>query len=78
MKAKLYTKNGCGYCIQAKALLQIKGVEYEEINAEIVDGAKDAMLSECAAIGVTPRTYPQIWVDEKYVGGFTELKTLFG
>ena len=77
MKAKIYTKNGCSYCIQAKTLLQIRGIQYEEVNVEIVDGAKERMLSECAEAGYTPRTYPQIWIDGKHIGGFTELKSYF-
>jgi glutaredoxin 1 len=75
MKAKLYTKNGCTYCIQAKTLLQIRNIAYEEINVEITDGAKERMLSECLEANYTPRTYPQIWLDGSHVGGFTELKS---
>lgn len=74
MKAKIYTKNGCTYCTQAKTLLQIRGIPYEELNVEFVDGAKENMLAECAAANYTPRTYPQIWLDGNHIGGFTELK----
>lgn len=77
MNAKIYTKNGCTYCTQAKTLLTIRGVKFEEVNVELVDGAKERMLAECAEANYTPRTYPQIWLDGKHVGGFTELKAHF-
>jgi glutaredoxin len=77
MKAKIYTKNGCRYCTEAKTLLQIRNVQYEEINVQIVDGAKERMLAECAEIGYKPETYPQIWVDGKHIGGCSDLKAYF-
>ena len=75
MKAKIYTKSGCTYCLQAKTLLQIRGIQYEELNVQVVEGAKENMLAECAAVNYTPRSYPQIWLDGNHIGGFIELKT---
>lgn len=77
MKAKMYTKNGCGQCNQAKMLLAMKAVQTEEINMEQVNGAREELLTECKKLGVTPRTVPQIWLDDTYVGGFDQLKEYF-
>lgn len=74
MNAKIYTKNGCTFCVQAKTLMAIRGIKYEEINMEEVEGSRDELLAECAKINVIPRTVPQIWIDGEYIGGFTEMK----
>lgn len=73
MKIKIYGKPQCTYCDQAKALATAKGheVEYIDIAQAGIDGAK---LGELC--GTPVRTVPQIFVDEKYVGGFTELQAV--
>ena len=72
MKAIVWSKNHCPYCDQAKNLLKLKGIEYEERN--INDGwDKEDLL---AAVP-NARTVPQIFLDEELVGGFTELKKRF-
>jgi glutaredoxin 3 len=74
MEAKIYTKTQCTFCVQAKTLMTIRNIKFEEINLETTDGAREQLLTECAAENVVPRTVPQIWLDGEYVGGFTELK----
>ena len=32
------------------------------------------LMEKCKEMGVVPRTVPQIWIDDAYVGGFQELK----
>lgn len=69
MKAIVWSKYHCPFCDQAKALLQQKGIEFEE--RKIGDGyTKDDLLEAVP----TARTVPQIFLGEEYVGGFTELK----
>lgn len=69
MKAVVWSKYDCPFCDQAKALLTQKGIEIEE--RKIGDGfTKDDLLEAVP----TARTVPQIFLDEEYVGGFTELK----
>ena len=68
-KAIVWSKNQCPYCDQAKALLKLKGIEYEERN--INDGWD---REDLLAAVPTARTVPQIFLGEEYVGGFTELK----
>lgn len=70
MKAILWSKEQCTFCDQAKALLESKGISYEE--RKIGDGYTREELLEAVP---TARTVPQIFLDDEYVGGFNELKT---
>ena len=70
----MYTKNHCGYCMMAKALLQKHDVEYEEVNIDENEDARDYIISE------GHRTMPQFYTDtgELFVeGGFQGLKDHF-
>jgi glutaredoxin 3 len=69
MKAIVWSKDQCPYCVQAKALLESKGIEYEERNVS-KDWSKEQLLEAVP----TARTLPQIFLDEEYVGGFNELR----
>ena len=66
----VYSKNMCGYCVQAKNLLKNKGIEFEEINIEEKPEAREFVISE------GHRTMPQIYIDGKSMGGYTELVKL--
>jgi glutaredoxin len=70
MKAIVWSKYNCPYCDQAKALLKMKGIQFEE--KKIGDGYTKEELLEAVP---TARTVPQIFIDEQLIGGFTELKT---
>ena len=69
MKAVVWSKPACPYCDQAKALLKMKEIEYEE--KIIGDGYLKEDLLE-AVPGA--RSVPQIFLDEELIGGFPELK----
>jgi len=68
MKAIIWSKYNCPYCDQAKALLKHKGIPFEE--KKIGDGYRKEELLEAVP---TARTVPQIFLDDKLIGGFTEL-----
>ena len=70
MKALVYTKPMCGYCISAKNLLKSKGIEYEE---RYLDNPQ--VINEFIEQHPTKRSMPQIWIDDEYVGGFRELQS---
>lgn len=70
MKAIVWSKYHCPYCDQAKALLEQKGIPFEE--RKIGDGYTKEDLLEAVP---TARTVPQIFIDDKLVGGFTELRS---
>jgi glutaredoxin 3 len=69
MKAIVWSKDQCPYCVQAKALLESKGIEYEERNVS-QDWTKEQLLEAVP----TARTLPQIFLDQEHVGGFNELR----
>ena len=70
MTAIIWSRDDCPFCVQAKALLTRKGIEYEE--KKIGDGyTKEDLLKEVPAA----RTVPQIFIDGELVGGFKELST---
>jgi glutaredoxin 3 len=64
----LYTTDFCPYCRSAKALLDKRGVAYEEINlARDADARKN--LHEITGMV----TFPQIVVGDESIGGFDQL-----
>ena len=69
MKAIVWSKDGCPYCVQAKALLESRSIEYEERNIN-QDWTREQLLEAVP----TARTLPQIFLDQELVGGFTELR----
>ena len=69
MTAIVWSKNQCPYCVQAKNLLTSQGIEYEERN--INEGYTKEQLLEVVP---NARTLPQIFIDDKLIGGFTELR----
>jgi glutaredoxin 3 len=69
MKATVWSKDACPFCVQAKALLESRGIEFEERNVS-KDWTKEQLLEAVP----NARTLPQIFLDDKLVGGFTELR----
>lgn len=69
MKAIVWSKDHCPFCDQAKNLLKLKNIEYEERNIN-----KDWTREQLLEAVPEARTVPQIFLDGKLVGGFTELR----
>ena len=72
MTVQIYTKAFCPYCWRAKALLESKGVKYEEIPVDYGGEARALMIQR--ANGRT--TVPQIFIREHHVGGCDDLFAL--
>ena len=70
MKAVVWSKDACPFCVQAKALLESKGIDFEERNIMAGTWTKEQLLEAVP----NARTLPQIFLDDKLVGGFTELR----
>lgn len=68
MQIKMYTKDYCSFCYAAKNLLAKRGLEFEEIP---VSGDVNAEQQMRELSGGT--TVPQIFIDGKPIGGYTEL-----
>ena len=54
--------------------MKIRGIEWEELNMQRVPAMRAELMEKCEKINISPRTVPQIWIDDAYVGGFQELK----
>lgn len=68
----LYTTAWCPYCSAAKRLLKEKGVAFQEIDVERVQGARATMVEKAG--GRT--SVPQIFVGTTHVGGCDDLYAL--
>jgi glutaredoxin 3 len=68
----LYTTPYCGYCRAAKSLLERKGLSYAEIDVS----GDFAKREEMAARAFGRRTVPQIFIDDRHIGGYDELAQL--
>ena len=67
-RVTVYTTEPCGFCRVAKALLDKRGIPYEEINLARDAGGR-AELAELTGM----MTFPQVIIDEKPIGGYQEL-----
>jgi glutaredoxin 3 len=67
----LYSTEPCGHCRNAKALLQKRGVSYEEINLAKDPDGRAELARETGLM-----TFPQIVIDGETLGGFRELVEL--
>jgi glutaredoxin 3 len=69
MKAVVWSKDACPFCVQAKALLEARGIEYEERNV-----SKNWTREQLLEAVPNARTLPQIFLDNQHIGGFTDLR----
>lgn len=68
---EVYTTAWCGYCDRAKALLEARGLPYEEVRVDRDPAFRERLLD------LTGRwTVPQILIDGRPIGGFVELREL--
>jgi glutaredoxin 3 len=69
---KMYTTAVCPYCIQAKKILKLKGVEtIEEIRVDANPQERMKMMELTGR-----RTVPQIFIGQTHVGGCDDLMAL--
>ncbi len=67
----IYTQALCGYCAAARALLDGKGVEYQEIDVTLRSDLRHEMMARSGR-----RTVPQIFIGERHIGGYDDLASL--
>jgi glutaredoxin 3 len=70
-RIEIYAKSWCPYCARARALLEARGLAYE-----IVDVTTDATREQEMRTRAGRRTVPQIFIDDRHVGGYDELATM--
>ncbi len=67
----MYSTRWCGYCVRAKALLESRGLPFEEITLD-----DDPLFRQKLFELTGGWTVPQILIDEEAIGGYTELWAL--
>jgi glutaredoxin 3 len=71
-KVLMYTSAYCPYCTNAERVLHSKGVtEIEKIQVDTAPELKIAMMEKTGR-----RTVPQIYIGERHIGGFDDLRAL--
>lgn len=71
-RVKIYSTATCPICDKAKSLLTKWNIPYDELRVDQDRGA----LKEMLEISNNARTVPQIAIDQKWIGGFSELTEL--
>ena len=69
----IWSRDLCAYCVKAKNLLTMKGIEYEERNISAGRWTREQLLQACPAA----RTVPQIVIDDVLIGGYDQLEEYF-
>jgi len=67
----IYTTQYCGFCFRAKDLLDSLGVVYQEIAVDNSSSLRQEMINLSGGT-----TVPQIFIDERPIGGCNELYAL--
>jgi glutaredoxin 3 len=67
-RVRVYSTRWCGYCVRAKALLESRGIEYEEILLDSDPAFRRKLFDLTGGW-----TVPQILIDGRPIGGYTEL-----
>ena len=67
-RVRVYSTRWCGYCVRAKALLESRGIEFEEISLDDDPAFRQKLFDLTGGW-----TVPQILIDGRPIGGYTEL-----
>jgi glutaredoxin 3 len=67
-RVRVYSTRWCGYCVRAKALLESRAIEYEEISLDDDPAFRQKLFDLTGGW-----TVPQILIDGRPIGGYTEL-----
>jgi glutaredoxin 3 len=67
-RVTVYTTEPCGFCRQAKSLLESRGVEYVEVNLAKNPEGRASLVALTGQM-----TFPQVLIGKRAVGGFREL-----
>jgi glutaredoxin 3 len=65
---QMYTTRWCGYCVRAKTLLESRRIPFEEIALDDDPGFRRRLMDLTGGW-----TVPQILIDGRPIGGYTEL-----
>ena len=68
---EVFTVPSCSYCVRAKRLLADKGIAFTEYDCSVDDAALERVRA-----ATTRKSFPQIFIDGKGIGGFDDLYRL--
>lgn len=75
MKIEIFGKENCSFCVSAKSLLEMKNVPFEYKDFfELSEEEQNQIKNEKAP---SSRTFPIIFIDDTYIGGFSNLSSVF-
>jgi glutaredoxin 3 len=63
----VYSTDACPYCIQAKRLLDKRGIPYEEVNLARDPDGRTQLVAKTGMM-----TFPQVLIDGELIGGYDE------
>ncbi|MBQ46273.1 MAG: glutaredoxin [Zetaproteobacteria bacterium] len=69
MNIKIYTTKYCGFCHRAKQILESKNLTFDEIPLD----DNPTLRKQISEANEGYSTVPMIFIDDKFIGGFTEL-----
>lgn len=72
MKVEIYSKDGCGYCVNAKSKLNSMGTPFIEYKLNENGITKDTIQARVSPSTII-QTLPQIFIDDNHIGGYNEL-----
>ena len=67
-KVEIYSKSNCSYCVMAMNFFDLKGIKYDVYSADDPKIFQEMLMRNPQA-----RTVPQIFIDDKLIGGYTDL-----
>lgn len=68
----VYSGPNCPYCVRAKALLEKKGAQFEDVDIKSNPDRREEMLAKSNG----RQTIPQIFIGGKHIGGCDDLYAL--
>ena len=67
-KVEIYSRSNCSYCVMAMNFFDSKGIKYDVYSAD-----DPKIFEEMLERNPQARTVPQIFIDDKLIGGYTDL-----
>ena len=67
-KVEIYSRSNCSYCVMAMNFFDSKGIKYDVYSTD-----DPKVFAEMLERNPQARTVPQIFIDDKLIGGYTDL-----
>lgn len=77
-KALIISKENCGYCTRVRNLLDIKKVEFIEKKLDKDISRNEVLEIVGEKVKNKQLTFPQVYINDEYIGGYTDVCKLYG